>query len=150
MQGQALLAPESSKRYTYMYPEAPAQGERINFLVKTGSGQGSYEKSLSMPAYPPQVWSSFVSFASFSSSMTKVTSRTYYEESLGADNALNAGLIFSIVLILLLIYLELTGALDEKLNATLFGLNIRFSRLSAVLFIIFTGMVFTKVAMIIG
>ncbi|HIH43644.1 MAG TPA: hypothetical protein HA257_00760 [Candidatus Methanoperedenaceae archaeon] len=160
MQGQALLAPESSKRYTYLYPDAPAPGDRITFLVKTNSGQGSHKKSLDLPAYPPQVWSSFVSFASFStsvmssstyiSSKNSMNSLAYYAERLGTNNSLNAGLIFSIVLILLLIYLELTGPLEDKLHATLFGLKIRFSRLSAVLFIIFTGMVFTKVAMIIG
>jgi len=59
--------------------------------------------------------------------------------------------IFSIVLIGLLIYLELTEpSLSEKTFRFIGNLRIRFSKLSTILFVIFLGMVFTQVALIIG
>ncbi len=156
MQGGTLLAQASTKQYTYVYPQSPKLGERITFLVKTASVQGESEKILNMPAYPPQVLSSFVSFASFSTSLmgssisTSIAAEPFYTGSFANDNKPNIGLIFSIVLILLLIYIELTEPLVSNNFTIIRGLRIRFSRLSAILFIIFMGMVFTKVAMIIG
>lgn len=157
MQGTTLLPPLSTRKYSYVYPEAPKLGERVTFLVKSDSAQGNYEQTLSMPAYPPQVWSSFVSFASFSTSLMSssmsstmgINTEQYYSKTF-ADSRLNVGLVFSIVLILLLIYLELTEHLIEKTFSIIGMLRIRFGRLSVVLFIIFISMVFTKVAMIIG
>ncbi|MCZ7381918.1 MAG: hypothetical protein O8C64_10195 [Candidatus Methanoperedens sp.] len=158
MQGTTLLFPLSSRKYSYVYPETPKPGERITFLVKSNSEQGNYEKVLSMPAYPPQVWSSFVSFASFSTSLMGssmgstmgINTELYYSKTFTESGGLNVGLIFSIVLILLLIYLELTEPLIEKGFSIIGMLRLRFGRLSAVLFIIFIGIVLTKVAMIIG
>lgn len=157
MQGKAQLSPLSSIKYNYVYPDAPRIGERVTFLVKSESGQGSFEKALSMPAYPPQVLSSFVSFASFSTSImsssmgsTMGINSEYYYSNTFTQSSLNVGLIFSIVLILLLIYLELTEPLVEKRFRIIGGLRIRFGWLSAILFVIFMGMVLTKVAMIIG
>ncbi|MCZ7400000.1 MAG: hypothetical protein O8C62_10070 [Candidatus Methanoperedens sp.] len=104
MQGKALLSPSSSRKYSYVYPEVPKPGERITFLVKSESENGYYEKALSMPAYPPQVWSSFVSFASFSTSLMGssmgstmgstmgINSEQYYSKNF-ADSRLNVGLI---------------------------------------------------------
>ncbi len=155
LQGKALLSPSSTKQYSYVYPESPKIGERITFLVKTASGRGSYDKTTSIPAYAPQIWSSFVSFAGFSTSImsssmsTSITTERFYSDSFTNDSKLNVGLIFSIVLILLLIYLELTEHLKAKTFTIIGGLRIRFSRLSAILFIIFIGMVFTKVVMIL-
>ncbi len=159
MDGKALLSPSSTRQYTYVYPNSPRLGERITFLVKTESEKGSYDKTLSMPVVPPQVLSSFVSFASFSTSLispsmsssmsTSITSGNFYSGAFTDNNNLNVGLIFSIVLILLLIYLELTEHLKDKTLTIIGGMRIRFSRLSAILFIIFIGMVLTKVAMII-
>ncbi|MGB8217122.1 MAG: hypothetical protein WCE94_07455 [Candidatus Methanoperedens sp.] len=157
MQGTTLLSQLSSRKYSYVYPEPPKPGERVTFLVKSASEQGNYEKAISVPAYPPQVWSSFVSFASFSTSLMSssmsstmgINTEVYYSKTF-ADSRLNVGLIFSIVLILLLIYLELTEPLIEKSFSIIGMLRIRFGRLSAVLFIIFIGIVLTKVAMIVG
>jgi hypothetical protein len=51
----------------------------------------------------------------------------------------------------LLIYLELTEpSLSEKSFKFIGNLRIRVSRLSAILFVIFIGMVFTQVALVIG
>ncbi len=159
LKGKELISAYSTKQYTYLYPESPKLGDKITFLVKTESDQGSYEKKLDTPPYPPQILSSFVSFASFStsimsssmsSSMTSsITSKQFYNGAFTNDNKLNVGLIISIVLILLLIYLELTEHLKERTYTMIGGMRIRFSRLSAVLFIIFIGTVLTKVVMIL-
>ena len=64
---------------------------------------------------------------------------------------MNVGLVFSIVLIILLIFLELSEPkLFEKTYSILGNLRIRFSRLSAVLFVIFVGVVATQIVVIIG
>lgn len=166
MQGKAHLLPSSTGLYTYVYPDAPKIGERVTFMVKTESGRGTYKKMFSMPAYPPQVWSSFVSFASFSttlmsstmsstmgSSMSSsmgavITSENYYSSSFG-NNHMNVGVVFSITLILLLVYLELTEPLKERTFTMISGLRLRFSRLTMILLIVFSGMVFSRMALVV-
>ena len=84
-------------------------------MVKTQSGQGNYERVVSSPPYPPQVWSSFVSFASFSTSLvSSMSTMTYYQTTFGSDIGLNIGLIATAVLIGLLIFLELTKASPQQ------------------------------------
>jgi len=173
MTGRAELEPGAGRQFQYIYGNPLKMGEQVTFVARTQSENGDYDKSLSVPAYPPQVWSSFVSFASFStsvmsstslmgstsvmgsysaiSSISSMSSMGYYGNNFGTNRALNAGLIFSIVLIILLIYLELSEPLLAERSLRVIGdLRIRFSRLSAVLFIIFVGMVFTQVAIIVG
>jgi hypothetical protein len=83
--------------------------------------------------------------------MTSMTTMAYYDQSFVSGSALNIGVIFSIVLIALLIYLELTEpSLQNKSFKVLGNLRIRFARLTGILFIIFVGMVFTQIALIIG
>jgi hypothetical protein len=151
-EGTALLSKNSKERLIYVYPESPSIGERITLQLKAKSRQGSYEKIISLPAYPPQVWSSFVSIASFSTSMMSstmsMTSTSFYDNSFGNNNSLNLGLTFSLVLIGMLIFLELTEPLVNK-SFRIKGMRIRFSKLSAILFIVFIGMVLTKIVMIL-
>jgi len=148
--GETKLVPLSCERHSYTYKNTLKLGEQVTFLVKTTSDKGEYEKVLSLPAYPPQIWSSFVSFASFSTSvMSSMISVSYYEGAFGSDPGLNVGIIFSIVLIILLIYLELSEPLIKKVLTIIGYLRIEFSRLSAILFIVFIGMVFTKIVMIL-
>jgi hypothetical protein len=152
MDGATELAPFSNEKYQYTYINPLKMGEQITFVVKSTVDGKSHEEYISLPAYPPQVWSSFVSFASFSTSvMSYMSTMAYYDQTFGNDATLNVSVIFSIVLIGLLIYLELTEpSLSEKTFKFIGDLRIRFSRLSAVLFVIFIGMVFTQVALIIG
>jgi hypothetical protein len=151
-QGKVLLSKTSKEQLIYVYPESPPIGEKITLLLKAESRQGQYKKIMSLPSYPPQVWSSFVSFASFSTSMMSstmsITSVGFYDNSFGDNSKLNVGLIFSFVLIVMLVFLELTEPIPTK-GLKIMGLRIRLSKLSAILFIIFAGMVFTKVIMII-
>ncbi len=152
MEGATELVPFSNEKYQYTYVNPLKMGEQITFVVKSTIDGKSQDEYISLPAYPPQVWSSFVSFASFSTSvMSYMSTMAYYDQTFGNGATLNVSVIFSIVLIGLLIYLELTEpSLSEKTLKFIGDLRIRFSRLSAVLFVIFIGMVFTQVALIIG
>lgn len=160
MSGRTELSPNSGKEFQYVYSNPLKLGEQVTFSAITESGDEVNQDSVSVPSFPPQVWSSFVSFASFSTSVMSsssaissmsMSSMAYYDNSFGTNKALNAGLIFSIVLIILLIYMELSEPLLAQKEMRIIGnLRIRFSRLSSILFIIFVGMVFTQVAFIIG
>lgn len=154
-EGTAFIAPGSSMLYQYAYKNPLELGEQVNFMVKTRSPRGSCEKVVSLPSYPPQIWSSFVSFASFSTSvMGFMSSMTYYQSTFGSDmefTGFNVGLLCSIVLIGLLIFLELTQPMVERKTVAVLGrLRIRFSTVTWILFIIFMGIVYTKVAMILA
>ena len=151
-EGTTTVAPSSSKTYQYAYTNPLEMGERLNFAVRAQSEIGNYEQAISSPPYPPQVWSSFVSFASFSTSvMSSMSTMTYFQSTFGSDMGLNVGIITSIVLITLLIFLELTQPLlRQKTVAVLGKLRIRFSTVTWILFIIFMGIVYTKVVMILA
>ncbi len=143
---------ESSKTYQYAYENPLVIGEQLNFVVRTQSEQGNYEKVLSSPSYPPQVWSSFISFASFSTSvMSSMSSVTYYQNAFDSNMGLNVGIIASVVLIILLIFAELTQPVIEgRAVARLGRLRIGLSTVTWILFIIFIGIVYTKVMMILA
>jgi len=151
-EGTTTIAPGFNKTYKYAYKNPLRLGEQLNFVLRTQSEQGNQEKVLSSPPYPPQIWSSFVSFASFSTSvMSSMSTMTYYQSTFGTDMGLNVGLIATIVLICLLIFAELTlPVVEGKTVAVLGRLRIRFSTMTWILFIIFVGIVFTKVAMILA
>lgn len=152
MEGETELAPLSNNKYQYTYVNPLEMGEQVTFVVKSTADGKSHDEYVSLPAYPPQVWSSFVCFAAFSTTvMTYMTTMSYYDHEFVDGATLNVSVIFSIVLIGLLIYLELTEpSLSEKSFKFIGNLRIRFSRVSTVLFVIFIGMVFTQVALILG
>lgn len=151
-EGATNIAPGSSKSYQYAYENPLLMGEQVNFMVKTRSELGSGEKVVSLPSYPPQVWSSFVSFASFSTSvMSSMSTMTYYEGTFSGDVGLNVGAIAAVMLLISLIFLELTrSAAVGGAVARLGRLRIRFSTVTWILFIIFIGMVYTRVVMILA
>lgn len=155
MEGKSSIPKLSSKQLRYIYKNPLELGEQTNFLLRVKTPSDNIQKVISMPAYAPQVWTSFVSFASFSTSIASfsssmgITSMASYKDTFGLKNSLNIGVIFSIVLIALLIHVELTEPFRG--NRGIFGrLRGRFSGLSAILFIIFMGMVLTQIVMIIG
>ncbi len=141
-QGQSPVGAMSSKQHKYIY-QAPNPGEQTHFLLKVETSEGLIQKTLSIPVYAPQVWTSFVSIASYS--MVSVDYNTAFAPAKSA----NVGLIFTLVLIPMLTFLVLTEPYAGTSN-TLGRLNHRFSRLSAIMFIIFMGMVLTHMVMIIG
>jgi hypothetical protein len=151
-EGTTTIASNSVKVYNYAYENRLRMGEQLHFVVKTYSELGEYEKVVSMPPYPPQVWSSFVSFASLSTSvMSSMSTMTYYQSTFGSDMGLNVGVITSIVLIALLIFLELGQAVVEgRIVARSVRLRVRFSTVTWILFIIFMGIVYTEVIMVLS
>ena len=150
-EGAATIASDSSKTYQYAYANPLKIGEQVNFMVRTQSELGNYESVVSSPPYPPQVWSSFVSFAAFSTSvMSSMSTMTYYQITFGTNIGLNVGIIASVVLIILLIFLELTQPLLRQKTVAMLGkLSLRFSTVTWILFIIFMGIVYTRVVMIL-
>ena len=73
------------------------------------------------------------------------------QSAFGNDMGLNIGVLYSIILIGLLIFLELIQALlKEKSIATLGRLKVRLSTVTWILFIIFMGIVYTRVIMILA
>ena len=151
-EGTTTIPPGSSKLYQYANKNPLLLGERVSFVVKTMSPRGSHEKAVSLPSYPPQIWSSFVSFASFSTSvMSFMTSSTYYQSSFDTDMGFNVGILVTVVLIGLLIFLELTQPLLQERTVTILGrLRLRFNSVTWILFIVFMGIVYTKVVMILA
>lgn len=151
-EGITTIAPGFGKTYKYAYNNPVPLGERLNFIVRTKSEQGDYEKFLSSPPFPPQVASSVVSFASFSTSvMSSMATMTYYQSTLGTSIGFNVGVLYTIVLIVLLIFSELTQPLLQgKTIVVLKRLRLRFNTVTWVLFIIFMGIVYTKVVMILA
>ena len=150
--GVATIPPGSSKVYQYAYKNPLELGEQVNFVVRAVSPLGSYEQAVSLPNYPPQIMSSFVSFASFSTSMMGfMSSMSYFESTFGRDMGFNVGILIIIALIGLLILMELTQPLLQRKTVTALGrLRLRFNTVTWILFIIFIGMVYTKVVMIIA
>ena len=152
-EGSTTIIPGSSKVYKYAYKSPLQLGGQLNFAVITHSNQGDYEQSISTPSYPPQIWSSFISFASFSTSvMGFMSTMSYYNGAFGINNVgLNVGLLFSMILAALLIFLELSQPLLADKNLLVMGnLRLRFSTITWILLMIFMGIVYTKVVMIIA
>ncbi|MFC1995390.1 hypothetical protein ACFLVM_00720 [Chloroflexota bacterium] len=150
--GITTIPSASQETHQYAYEYSQQIGEQLNFLIKTQSELGNYENILSLPSYPPQVWSSFVSFASFSTSMMGfMSSMSYFDSTFGGNMGFNVGILVIIVLIGLLILMELTQPRLQRKTLSIMGrLRLKFSTVTWILFIIFIGMVYTKVVMIIA
>ncbi|MFC1871145.1 hypothetical protein ACFLYF_01905 [Chloroflexota bacterium] len=150
--GTVTIAPGTSVKHQYAYRNPLERGEQINFALKTSSSNGEIDRIVSLPAYPPQLMSSFVSFAAFSTSvMSTMISTEYFNDTFGNTSGINAGIIIAMALVALLIFLELTQAIVIKRGTATIGIyRAGYGTISAILFIIVIGMVFTKVAMILA
>lgn len=148
MSGESAISPLGSEQHRYAYKNPLELGEQTNFLLMVKTPSGVIQKAISTPAYAPQIWTSFVSFASFSTSvMSSMGTMAYYDGAF-STKGMNIGLVFVLVLIPLLVFSVLAEPYSSK---NIFGrLKSRFGRLSTVLFVIFMGMVLTRMVMIIG
>jgi hypothetical protein len=158
-EGQAPLAPLSSMSFQYTYPSPVNIGERISFRVQTSSNGKCAENTVSVPPFPPQVCSSFIAFASFSTTvMSSMATAPYYKGSFaGATTGLNTGLFISVFLILLLIFLELASAHSEDVQGEATGsalvlqrFRLQLGTLTWILLVIFIFMVFTKIILVLS
>lgn len=152
MEGATSIASASGKTYKYAYENAVPLGGQVHFGVKAEFKGEEYDKFLSSPPYPPQVWSSFVSFASFSTSvMSFMSNMTYYESTFGSEIGFNVGVLVTAVLGGLLIFLELTRPiLQGKTIVILSRIKLRFSTVTWILFLIFLGILYTKIVMVVA
>jgi hypothetical protein len=149
--GRVTLAPGTSQTLQEVYANNLPIGQQLNFMVKTQSTEGNHDSLVSTPPVPPQVLSSFISFAALSSVMlTYMSSMAYYQGGFGANKTgLDIGIMLVLTLIGLLIFLELTTTPVQGKTMALGRLRIRLSTLTWVLLIIFVGMVFTRVVLIL-
>jgi len=153
LSGASTIAPHSSKKYQYVYknPLKPEQ-EQVNFVVRAETDGRLCEKIVSHSSHTPQMISSFVSFASVSTSSVGImASSAGYESSFGSGEGMNAGIVISMFLIMFLIFFELSEPLmAERIHVVLGGLRVRFSMLTSILFIIFMSIVYTKIVMVLA
>jgi hypothetical protein len=150
--GTTTIAPQASAKYQYACRNTLSRGEQVNFVLKTSSDRGDIDRIVSLPAYPPQLMSSFVSFAAFSTSvMSSMITMEYFNDAFGVSDGMNTGIIIAITLITLLIFLEVTQVIATRRKTAVIGsYRAGFAIMSTILFIIFVGMVFTRVVMIIA
>lgn len=151
--GSMVITPQSSSKHQYAYTNYLERGEQVNFTLKASSDTGNYLKVVSLPAYPPQLMSSFVSFSAFSTSvMSSMVAMEYFNNAFGTTSGgLNTGIIIAIILSALLIFLELSQTATADKGITILGhYRISLGNMAAILFIIFLGMVFTRTIMILA
>ena len=150
--GSAVITPQSSSKHRYAYTNYLERGEQVNFTLKASSDTGNLVKVVSLPAYPPQLMSSFVSFAAFSTSvMSAMISMEYFTATFGTASGLNNGIIIAVILSVLLIFLELSHTMAADKGVTILGYyRVSLGDMAAILFIIFLGLVFTKIIMIVA
>ena len=143
--GQGSLGPGDFRRYTLSYPYVPGRGQRATFYAKVTTSDSEFSKVVAMPPYPPQVWSSFVSFASFSTSMMgSISTSVAYGANFSPKVGLNVGLAIVLVLLALCLFQELTHPLKEKGQKSIFlEMHIRFQELLIALLIVFIGVAYT-------
>ncbi|MDP2719600.1 MAG: hypothetical protein Q8P44_07210 [Dehalococcoidia bacterium] len=163
--GRTLLSPFSSKNYSYIYINDQKLGGQARFYVTSSTSRGSYDQNVSLPAYPPQVWSSFVSFASFSTSVmgmgsmgsmgssmsSSISTMVYYNDNFTSNAGVQVGLIFALVLVLLLVFKEVSAPVcyNKYRFSLIVPLRLRFRTVTMILLIIFLGMVFSRVVMLL-
>lgn len=131
-----------------------------------------FTEAIMVPQSPPEAWMSFASFSSLttmllssssslmsssssSSSMSSSFTISYYQSTIGLARApvkwgINVGLAVSIILLVLLTFIELTNPRFGTLGRRLSGLRGRYSLLTANLLLIFMGLVITRIVMIIA
>jgi len=153
LSGASTIAPHSSKKYYYVYKNPrKREQEQVNFVVRAETEGRLCEKIVSHSSHTPLMISSFVPFASISTSSVGImASSTYYKSSFVSGEGMNAGIVISMFLIMLLIFFELSEPLmDERIHVVLGGLRVRFSTLTSILFIIFMSIVYTKIVTVLA
>jgi len=145
----------SIKEYRIVEPSILGVGESIRVYVEAlYVNDGTvYSRSAMIPPFPPEVFTSFISFSSFSSTlMGYMTTLSYYTTTVASitpSQGVNAGLVLSLTLIGLLIFMELTDPAYGKIGERITHLRRNFTREAIILLIVFSAMVATKIIFII-
>jgi hypothetical protein len=152
-QGATIVPPRTIKQYSYAKPAADVWGTTTTAYIKTedtATGQ-IFDASARMPPYPPEIWSSFSSFATFSSTMlSSTTTIVYYEAVIGSQMGIQLGLTISLTLIGLLIFMELSDPSYGKIGTRLAAMRKPYGILSVSLLLVFGALVLTRVFLIIS
>lgn len=144
-EGSTLLAPGESQQYRYIAEGAPGLGRQTTFVARASFGADEIEKRISLPPYPPQVWSSFVSFASFSTSMmSSMSTAIYYKDYFGAGIGANLGFVLVLSLLVFSFFQEFTFPfIREGRKHLLARMHLRLHEMVVLLAIVFMGIVYT-------
>ncbi|MBI2888055.1 MAG: hypothetical protein HYY02_12710 [Chloroflexi bacterium] len=147
--GASTLPSQGSRIYKYVHKVDLAAGRQLNFVARVTTERESWERTLSLPPYPPQVWSSFVSFATFSTSMMgSISAVAYYKEHFVSAEGMNAGFLLILTLLVLVVFQDMTGPLSRLMPNSLLGrLNRQFRELVVILGLIFLGICYTVIVL---
>ncbi len=170
--GQQVLATESrldaSTTQSFTYTRAsPELGSAVRIYAEALNQETGVKFSdiILVPQSPPEVWLSFAAFSSFATSLTSSSSSAmsssftirYYQNTMNISapegsflSPINVGLVISIVLIVLLIFIEITDPSYGKLGRRVKQLRSKYGLLAGSLLMIFLGMVLTRIVMIIA
>lgn len=169
--GECRLDAFSSQSFT-ITRAAPKLGSAVRVYaeaVNVETGARTSELVL-IPQSPPEAWSSFVAFSAFATSLvststsvaTTPSSMRYYLLTLGASgpqaldlvstivSPISVGLTVSLTLIGLLMFMEFTDPAFGKTGRRLMQLRSRYGLFAMSLLLIFLGLVFARVVMIIA
>ena len=126
--------------------------------------EARYRESLLVPQSPPEAWISFAAFSSLTSILLSSSSSSsalsssftisYYKPAVGLEAqssalTINVGLIMSVLLVLLLLFIELSDSVYGSIENRVPRLRGLYGLLTADLLLIFMGIVLTRTAMII-
>jgi len=156
VEGKMFIPARSSRDIRYIAPADIPVGQSLKIYAQAQTVGGSvrYEKHLEIPPCPPEIWSSFSSFASFSTSLLGyVTSFSYYMSFAAQANTLgnlNAGAIVTVALLGVLVFLQVSDPSWRSLGIRTLSLRTRYGWLAVVLLAIFACMVFTRVILIMA
>lgn len=156
VEGKMFIPARSSRDIRYIAPADIPVGQSLKIYAQAQTVGGSvrYEKHLEIPPCPPEIWSSFSSLASFSTSQrVYITSFSYYK-SFAAEatifSAVNSGVVVTISLLVVLVFLQVSDPSWRRLGARTLSMRARYGWLAAALLAIFGCMIFTKVVLIIS
>lgn len=148
-QGITTVPPRSSRGYNYVSQAHLTAGQQVSLVARASAGEQSWEQAVALPPYPPQVWSSFVSFASFSTSMMgSISAVSYYREHFTSVNGAGPGFLLILSLLALAMFQDMTGPLSHLMPHSILGrLHVQFQELLIILALVFVGIAYTMLVL---
>lgn len=148
-QGTTTVPPHSTRGYNYISEAHLTAGQQVSLVARAATEEQSWEQAVALPPYPPQVWSSFVSFASFSTSMMgSISAVSYYREHFTAVNGAGPGFLLILSLLALAMFQDMTGPLSHLMPHSILGrLHVQFQELLIILALVFVGIAYTMLVL---
>ncbi|MCX8162388.1 MAG: hypothetical protein N3E44_05295 [Candidatus Bathyarchaeota archaeon] len=142
----------SVREYRILTPGNLGVGGSLKIYVEAFDPRFSerYSASVMIPPFPPEAFSSFVSFAGFSSTLIGyMATLSYYTNTMMPVDGVDVGLTLSLTLIGLLVFLELTDPVYGRICERIDYLRRNFVKEAIVLLAVFLAMVATKIIFIL-